>query len=112
MGGVLEGGGVMALNWDTRNVKDWEKKTGALADMMIWLTMFVGINEITEKNSSEFFRRVSFLEKINGAFLSYNKKPKPITLEDVRSFIGLSTNASSITWSQFVRKQTHDWKAV
>lgn len=101
----------MALTWDATKVTDWKKKTGAVADTMIWMTMFVGMNEITEKNAEEFYARIQLLEKLFGAYLNQTDtetkvtEPKYITFDDVKSFIGLTTNASTLTRNQFNKRQ-------
>lgn len=95
----------MALTWDASKVEGWKEKGGALADMIIWNCMFVGIPRITEENAVEFATRVSFMERLHEASLMYDKKPRYITLEDVREYIGIETNASTLTRAQFIKRQ-------
>jgi hypothetical protein len=99
----------MALNWDASKVEGWKEKAGSVADMVIWMTMFVGINQITEKNYEEFYSRAALLEKLFGASLLKGGEPRPMTLEDIKAYIGLSTNASTLTRIQFNKRQTDRW---
>lgn len=109
----------MALTWDFHNIKDhktlcWlepedpQSRMNPITEALVWMTLIVGIYEITEKNYMEFYFRVSFEEKLNGSFLTNSKDPKqkvpPLTLEQVKSHIGLRTNAGSYTKSQFALK--------
>jgi len=78
-----------------------------LTEMMILLTMHVGINEITERNCVEFYSRVNMFERVNGCFLRRKDRlteeiaDTPITYEQVRMHVGMHTNASSLTKSRF-----------
>ena len=105
----------MALHWKLDAIKNYKKlcwvdvgngqgKVNPVTDILIYMTMFVGMNEITPKNHKEFFTRTWLWEKVSGCFL-YEADPKddkksvecPISYEDIVNHIGLSTNASSKT---------------
>lgn len=102
----------MALNWDIGNVKDYEEKRekdkGNVLDTLIWLTMAVGMNQITEKNYVKFFLRTQTSEIACGAMRSKivddKMEPVYVTLEDVKCWIGLHTNAGSLSPKQFEDK--------
>lgn len=101
----------MALTWDLTEIKDSQKicwipatdeegkvEMGALTTTLIWATIFVGMNRITEKNSKEFHKRLIECEIIQGRgmLIEHNeldKKTRQPTLEEVQSHIGLKTNA-------------------
>ncbi len=110
----------MPLNWRLRDIENYEtlcwqpdqhdpdgKKLNPLTNALIWATIPVGINHITEKNVEKFFIRVSAIEQVSGSFLNELHGDKiverPITLADLKQHIGLWTNASSLTDAQFRR---------
>ena len=111
----------MALTWDIGEVKhykrlftkkDEEGRTQLKQpyDMMIWLTMTIGISKITKKNYKKFFNRVRLVEQTKGAFLIQRidggkAKPRPIQLKDVERMIGLHTNASDLSRTKFLSIQ-------
>ena len=116
----------MSLNWDLGSIKDHKtycwlddgkdkdgkplyKLTG-LTETFIWLTMIVGISEITDKNAQEFFTRVSFEENLLGPMRKHkNGKGVYVTFEDVKRHIGLRTNASPYTKSKWLSKVYKQW---
>tara|TARA_Y100000593_G_scaffold6754_1_gene12812 strand:+ start:1198 stop:1551 length:354 start_codon:yes stop_codon:yes gene_type:complete len=91
----------MSLTVDTRGVANHEKvcyvgNKGIDLDYseptkyLAWVSMAIGIGEITSKNYHNVYFRHVFLCRANG-----NKCP--ITLQDVKNNIGLKTNVSSET---------------
>lgn len=81
----------------TRDEIENSLKTEAL----IWLTIGVGMNQITEANHEQFAARVIAWELVHGPYLRLNDEPHSLTLADVKRRIGLSTNASKMTLPQF-----------
>tara|TARA_R110002012_G_scaffold265924_1_gene449377 strand:+ start:112 stop:531 length:420 start_codon:yes stop_codon:yes gene_type:complete len=75
---------------------------------LIFLTMNVGMNEITKKNYRKFYNRLHFLENQlpSGAYLTYADKPMPYTLEMIKDLIGLKTNATNLTKAKFIKNAT------
>ena len=101
----------MSLNYDFSKVSEHEKlhedkNEWQLTDTLIWLTMAVGIREITEKNYVEFYSRLHFLEKLEGTFVNADGKPRYYTIEDVKRRIGLSTNVTNYTRLQFINMKS------
>jgi len=101
----------MALNYNFSKVADHEKlhednNEWQATDVLIWMTMAVGIHTITEDNHKEFYARLHLLEKLNGAMRTEGGKEKLFTLEEVKRRIGLSTNASTLTRNQFIKVKT------
>lgn len=112
----------MSLNVDWRNIKDyeedgfiWRKIPGTdqlestpMATTFAFLTMIVGIPEISDKTLNEFVLRVTAWEAAKGTCLVAKEAegggPRPITRADVLRFKGLRSNASSLTRAQFKRK--------
>ena len=73
---------------------------------VVFLTMTVGINSVTEKNKERFLNRIKFMENMTGAVMRLNDEPHPFTMEMVEECIGLTTNATAMTKAQFIRNQT------
>ena len=73
---------------------------------VIFLTMTVGINSVTEKNKERFLNRIKFMENMTGAVMRLNDEPHPFTIEMVEECIGLTTNASTMTKARFLKNQT------
>lgn len=97
----------MPLNWNIEKCKDYKELTEAdewpVTESLVFATMPVGIHTITEKNYEEFWARLNLNEKLSGTYLNRAGKPSPITLEQVKRRIGLTTNASTLTRQQFVK---------
>jgi hypothetical protein len=116
----------MALTYnisETEAAARWNDRDQNNATDMIWATMFTGINRITEKNAGEVAYRMwvgyqfRMLTPIN-----YVPDDEEITVENgfrmpdkaevyerVRMFIGLHTNAESLTeaaWWGKIRRMT------
>ena len=101
----------MALHYDVRTVADEYKADGEqwrITEALIFVTMVVGINRITEDNATTFAERLAAYQKVRGALLSnYDGETvteRPVTAEDVRARIGLSTNATPMTNAAFKRR--------
>ena len=102
----------MALNYDYSKVEHYKQKLRSkrnqlVLNSLIYATMAVGIRRITEKNYKIFYSRLTAFEHLFGAYLMKGEKCKPayITLDEVKMFIGLVTNANELTASQFERFQ-------
>lgn len=81
-------------------------------ETLIFMTMSLGMRGITEKNWKEFFTRMDAWEKLFGAILTSldengKRVPHPFTEEQIKAHIGLSTNASPLSDTQF---RNHIWK--
>lgn len=101
----------MSLNWDLTGVKDpskcyytaekdfpedgikaGEKYLSPLTNSLIWATLAVNLQGITEKNVEEWYIRLSFLAKIGQSVISNGGKPYIPTMEELTNHIGLTTN--------------------
>ena len=93
----------MPLNYDlTKVAADYkDDAVWPITNALIWGTMSVAMNEITEDNWKEFYTRCYMIETIHGTWLNQNGKRRPITPEDVKDHIGLHTNASTLTKAKF-----------
>jgi hypothetical protein len=117
----------MALNYDLTEIKGYKRKVYAaiksdsgetrykmkhIPETIVFLTMSVGMREITEKNWERFYNRAHLIETIHGSFYFVTKRgkavPRYISKDDVKSMIGLKTNASELTTKQFIKRfDTH-----
>lgn len=101
----------MPLNWNISKVENWRvkqksKNNKAVLDILIYATLIIGLGEITQKNYKKFFARLTAYEHLNGAFLYRGKKPYFITLQDVMMWIGLKTNVSNCSATEFEKRIT------
>ena len=104
----------MALNWNVGKVENFKTvcynadgKVNAATETLIWATMIIGMNSITEKNAEEFFIRISMRERLHGALRRDWSGDKPVdvfvTWDEVKAHIGLGTNATNITRAKFIK---------
>lgn len=115
----------MALNFDFKKVKNWERvcwaETGEtdengkelmrlapITDALIWGLLEIGIGKITQENWKEVWLRLACADMANeGRGRIYERQPdgpttfRLISSEEVHAHIGLSTNVSRITPIKF-----------
>lgn len=100
----------MSLDWsvaDVANHKDiMDGRDWVATEMMIFATIPIGVNRITEENAEEVFRRLSIWEQTTGPMRSQRNEDDTyedvyFTPEEVKRRIGLSTNASTRTKAEF-----------
>lgn len=101
----------MALHWNVKDVKDWEKKAedkylGAIRESLIWWSLHYQIPTITEKSVEEVWFRLQALDRVFGGEIMHiewgqHDDEHDITLDDVKAWIGLHTNTSNCTNKQF-----------
>ena len=109
----------MALTWSVEKVENYKEvmtqKVEGQPDQwhpvtvaLIWHSLGTGIGTITEANAAEVYARIALIEGLHGASLRNSEGEQPITMEDVRKHIGLSTNASFTdeTRAKFLKRQT------
>lgn len=110
----------MSLNLDLSKVHDHEnlcsiegengvRVINPVTHALMWATMIIGWEEITEKNYIEWYTRLRSWEIVAGSLLyEYNgdqRQSRYITLKDVHQHIGLRTNAfPKITDAAFAKK--------
>ena len=94
----------MPLNFSFRDVENWEEvcrdkdgRVNGVTEALIWLTMTIGISDITHKNYEEFHRRLLEWDICSNSYpvRTNGMGNRHITLEEIRKHIGLSTNAGS-----------------
>tara|TARA_R110001592_G_scaffold261262_1_gene526109 strand:+ start:1147 stop:1581 length:435 start_codon:yes stop_codon:yes gene_type:complete len=79
--------------------------------LLIFLSMQIGINKFTKSNIHKVYNRINFIDLLNGdGFMitgsGKNKKSVPFTLEMITNYIGLETNVTNLTKTQFIKMQT------
>lgn len=102
----------MSLNYDLRNVLDYETKLEDLSkaqivDTLIWLSMPLGFREITADNVDLIHARLKAYEHVGGPVLKTIEdgvvSPRDITREDIAQWVGMSTNATVVNRAGFNR---------
>ena len=96
----------MALEFDLRKVgnvdilrtkgEDGQENWSQLTTRVVFSCISTGINEITEDNYEEWFQRNFIWDTVHGLL--------PLPLESVKLFIGLWTNASTLTKAEFNKR--------
>lgn len=97
----------MSLNWNAKDAENWNKVSDGAKESLIFHTMFLGINRVTEDNYRDFYRRYIQFNRAQGY-----EEPYYLTAEDVHNAIGLHTNASPITpaaWRKKLAEWLDDW---
>jgi hypothetical protein len=104
----------MSLNSDFSKCKNpdsvWDEKDQMrpIPNAIVYLTMLIDMGEITEKNAPEFYDRVAMYEKILGPLLHMatddGMVDLPITADNIRGLIGLSTNVSTKSRKHFLSR--------
>ena len=105
----------MSLQYDSRKsvppLPD-SKNDSALREVLIFGSITSGIPEITKENWHEVYARLHLTEISCGAFRTMVQDEGLVdvllTPEDVRSWIGLSTNATPKTRPQFIKRFNYD----
>ena len=94
----------MSLNYELGGIDGWQElreKSPGTVECMIFASMFVGLNRIEAEGKHgwrEFAIRLAMWETVHGPIASSGE---PISHDVVRRFIGLTTNASPMTATQF-----------
>lgn len=96
----------MSLDYSYKKVANSETvitdENWPLVQNVIFYTMSVGINEIKASNVKEFRRRLLMMQQgLNTAWPEMKEYADRYSLEFLESLIGLATNASTKTVSQF-----------
>jgi hypothetical protein len=109
----------MSLTYDLNGIENYEKvclidgKVSDVTTVITFATMNVGIRNLTAENAPEFYARLKVAEKLLGYFIVDGKgKGIAITWEMVEAHIGLSTNASSKTRTQFLSDMKDELKRI
>lgn len=109
----------MSLNWSVEDVEDYKnlcwienpenpdgtKILNPITESLVFATMSVGINHITEDNAYDFFVRSGAAAVVYGDPITIwedgNFTRRNYTFEEIKQHIGLSTNASVLSLKEF-----------
>lgn len=87
----------MSLNWQIKEITPaWSALPDEVKQSIVFRTMHVGIFGITESNFEKFFQRSAALDKAMG-------QETYLSLDEVKSAVGLGTNAAPMTEAAFKR---------
>ena len=75
---------------------------------IIFYSSRIGFDSITEKNYKKIYNRIHLIETINGLYPTA-KGRRLITLNDVKTLIGLRTNVNNVTAIQFLKQFKNDF---
>ena len=85
--------------------RETERDLNVVAKSLVFISMFVGINKITESNYLEFWRRTDLYQKVYGTMFQISDgegwNPYFLTEDDVKKHIGMSTNVNAISKQKF-----------
>lgn len=104
----------MSLNWDLREVKDFEELRDSEGNLdgvthsLIFMTVGVGLGGITEKNWTEFYARLKLLERLDGPFLNRGEEKVEFTPEMVKRRVGLKANVTDETRAKWLGRLKND----
>jgi len=86
----------MALNYELTGERIQERidEQPELYNALIWASLGVDLDEISDKNAGEFVHRCNKLELTT----------VPLTLDMVKHFIGLKPNVANLTRNQLAKK--------
>lgn len=113
----------MALHWHLADIKNYEtlcwtvaehdirfgpkkgeKVLSPVTEALINATLAVGIRTIKLTNWHRFFMRVAAYERLVHALRAGNNGPVYFTPEEVKAHIGLWTNATGMTATEFEKR--------
>jgi hypothetical protein len=104
----------MSLDWNATKVTNLDELNSTEEGKsktinLCWLLMATGIGRVTEANYIEVFNRINIYERVNGALLSSVNEDDELvkhfyTLGDIRDRIGYSTNVSTETSAQWLKR--------
>jgi hypothetical protein len=109
----------MPLNFSLDQIQNFEslcwidegttQRISPVTEALIFHTMAVGIPRVTDKNVDEFVLRVTGTEALVGVSLwRVNNEgatvPRPLTPTEIRAHVGLATNASAFSHTEWKRR--------
>src|SRR3954468_15521335 len=110
----------MALTFDLTKIENYQEtgydRDGRLrpvTDLLIWATLHVGFGEISNENADEFYARMMIIHRLHDICIIEDDKERMITPEEVRSHIGLTTNAGmNETRAQWIRRHFFNKRSI
>lgn len=107
----------MSLDWNAKGITGWEalfedENEKTRLAYFCWELMRIGVSRVTEKNAKNTWERIEIAQKLEGTILTKNENgaivPCPYTEEDVKKYIGYSTNVTNKTNAQFAKSMVTD----
>jgi hypothetical protein len=91
----------MSLDFDLTRIKNCDVEASEIKPfstlwILIFGSMMIGIDSITDKNYKEVYNRYKYACNVG-----YSGK---MDLKDIKKYIGLSTNADNLTLNEFIFK--------
>lgn len=76
---------------------------------LVWMSVSCGFNKITTDNAAKIYERIKACQAMHGAFIRKKRETNwttavYITRRDVDAFIGLTSNASTLTDVAFAKR--------
>lgn len=101
----------MSLNWNASKTDYFadgellDPNDKVVLNAIIFMTIPVGLGEITKENAGEFYARTFMVERVHGASCHNGGEPYYLTERDIHRAIGLGTNVfPNKTRLQFLRQ--------
>lgn len=112
----------MSLNFDYKKVANWEAASThpcfpdewhPIGNALVWMSMVCGYGEITQRNAVKIAQRLMEYQAVKGPLLEYTTPDENgerasrklyIDLPEVQRYIGLCTNASTMTDREWNKK--------
>jgi hypothetical protein len=109
----------MALNWDTRDIKNhkevcWvgegeDRRLNPVTDALIWYTLALDIGDLSEANLNEFVFRMRTYDRLFRPLLSdANGDDRKLTYAEVKAHVGLSTNVSKVARNSWMKRMVEN----
>jgi hypothetical protein len=102
----------MSINWSTKNCKPSEpadQSEAVVRETLMLIMGVAGIGAITEENWKELYARIHFMEEISGTYMNKDRKPCPFTPEDIKRWIGMTTNWGNDTRAKFLKRMAESF---
>lgn len=98
----------MSLDFDLGGIKNYKelcwtdaetggKRLTGLTHTLVWDTMVIGLNEVTEKNIDEWMYRLCIMDRVCPSGVEIRR-------QDLVNHIGLRTNVGTLTRAAFKKK--------
>jgi len=107
----------MALSWWVEDIEDFKNVVwrgseddpdgvtmNPVTHGLIFLTISVGLGEITDSNADEFYARAHIVEQLHGAMCRIGGEEVYLTPQEVKQHIGLRTNVRNETRIQWAKR--------
>lgn len=100
----------MSLNWDNHKIADYEALLSTMREQTIQQTIAlstiaVGLGSITAGNAGEFYARLDYIQRREGALMWAEGEPYFITADDVVRRVGLISNVSDKSRTAWLKSQ-------